>query len=77
MKNIGIFLVFLSACSSGSLEKHIEYQPFSISVIKVTFDFEPSDTVYLEATTINNIPEQGRRSEVIPVSRRKLFLNTH
>ncbi|MGD1891235.1 MAG: TlpA family protein disulfide reductase [Cyclobacteriaceae bacterium] len=75
MKTIGILLAFLSACSSGSLE-HIKYQPFSTSVIKITFDFVPADTVYLEAVTVNNIPEQGRRSEVIPVSKKGSYFLT-
>ena len=74
MKNIVILLLFISACRSESLEKYIEYQPFSTSIIKVTFDFVPSDTIYLEATTLNNIPEQVSRSEEIQVSRKGSYL---
>ncbi|MEM6843787.1 MAG: TlpA disulfide reductase family protein [Bacteroidota bacterium] len=73
MKTIGILLAFLSACSSGSLE-HIKYQPFSTSVIRVAFDFVPSDTIHLEARTVNNIPEQVFSSEEIPVSKKGSYL---
>lgn len=64
---ITVLLVFFSACNSGKLEKNLEYQPFSKSVIAITFNTKPPDTVYLEARTFNNVPRQGTESDIIPV----------
>ncbi|MEM9834329.1 MAG: TlpA disulfide reductase family protein [Bacteroidota bacterium] len=63
MKYLCIIGLFLAACTSESAEDTIRYQPFSTSVIKVNFETTPSDTMYLEAWTINNIPDVGQRSE--------------
>lgn len=49
------------------------YRPFSTSVIKVTFDYDPADTVYLTATAVNNIPREGRESEIVPVRKRGIY----
>ena len=64
-----IISLLLGACVSENPEDDIRYQPFSTSVIKVTFDSAPKDTVYLKASTLNNIPRAGQKSEKIPVIR--------
>ncbi|MEM6845947.1 MAG: TlpA disulfide reductase family protein [Bacteroidota bacterium] len=59
-------LLFLS-CNLAKAQEPISYQPFSTSVIEVTFSQKPTDTVYVRAWTINNIPRQRQRSEKISV----------
>ncbi len=68
MKHWCLIGLLLGSCASESLEDDICYQPFSTSVIKVTFESDPEDTVYLKASTLNNIPRAGQKSERIPVT---------
>ncbi|MGB3780582.1 MAG: TlpA disulfide reductase family protein [Tunicatimonas sp.] len=68
MKYWCITSLFLVACASGSPEDNIRYQPFSTSVINVTFYSAPEDTIFLKAFTMNYIPRAGQKSERIPVT---------
>ena len=69
MKYLCIVSLFFAACASESAEDTIRYQPFSTSIINVHFENSPLDTMYLEAWTINNIPDKGQRSEEQIVTR--------
>jgi len=68
-----LFIALLSlcvcACVSESSTKAIQYQPFSTSVIEVHFANAPRDTFYMEAITHNNIPNEGQKSEEVPVTK--------
>lgn len=70
MKYLIIPFLFICACSSEKSNSGLEmnYQPFSTSTIAVSFLSAPTDTVYLEALTLNNIPDKGQRSELVSVA---------
>ena len=71
-----IISLLLGACALENSEEAIRYQPFSTSVIKVTFESAAEDTLYLKASTLNNIPRAGQKSEKIPViSKGSYFLS--
>ena len=73
---ITFIFIIICACNSGNLEKNIEYQPFSKSVLAITFDAKPADTVYLEARAVNNVPKQGSGSDNIPVENQGTYFLT-
>ena len=59
---------FIFSCNPSDEKKTYEYQPFSIATIEINCPEKPTDTIYVKALALTNIPPTGSKTKMQAIS---------